>query len=149
MTYDETVQIMILLGGYYGAGKVDPKMMAQAWYLVLKDYDYRIAQVAVINFAKHDARDYASFPTVGKIVQAIEAESKARSKPIREIKMAISYGRQYDQLPDDCKRLISKADYDSWLGMDAEEFEKQSGVLVRRLTEGAKVEDHRRLSASA
>ena len=149
MTKDETIKIMAMLGAFYGGGKTDPQMQAQAWYLVLKDYDYRIAQVAVINFAKRDTRDYASFPTVGKIVQAIEAESKARSKPIREIKMAISYGRQYDQLPDDCKRLISKADYDSWLSMDAEEFEKRSGVLVRQLTEGAEVEDHRRLSASA
>ena len=149
MTKDEVVKIMAMLGQFYGGVKTNPREMAQAWYLVLNEFDYKVAQVAVINFVKNDMRDYNTFPTVGKIVDAIRTETKARSKPIREIKMAISYGRDYDQLPDDCKRLISKTDYDNWLSMDAEEFEKRSGVLVRRLTEGAEVENHRRLSASA
>lgn len=149
MTQEETVKIMAMLGAYYGGSKTDPQQQATAWYLVLKDFDFKIAQVAVVNFAKNDMRDYATFPTVGKIVDAIRTETKSRAKPIREIKMAISYGRSYDQLPDECRRIISKIEYGVWSQMNAEQFERESGRLMRKLTERVELNDTNRNQLTA
>lgn len=149
MTEKEVVKIMAMLGAYYGGGKTNPQQQATAWYLVLKDFDFKIAQVAVVNFAKNDTRDYAAFPTVGKIVDAIRTETKSRAKPIREIKMAISYGRSYDQLPDECRRIISKVEYGVWSQMNAEQFERESGRLMRKLTERVELNDTNRNQLTA
>lgn len=149
MTKDEVVKIMAMLGQFYGGVKANPREMAQAWYLVLNEFDYKVAQVAIINFVKNDTRDYNTFPTVGKIVDAIRTETKSRAKPIREIKMAISYGRSYDQLPDECRRIISKIEYGVWSQMNAEQFERESGRLMRKLTERVELNDTNRNQLTA
>ena len=129
MTKEETVKIMALLGAFYGAGKSNPEIMAEGWYIILGSYDYTIASKAVLTYAKNDTRDYASFPTVGNIVRCIEDEMAKEQAPINEVVRAISYGWGYDQLSKDAKELITPLRYDEWLKMDAEEFNGKVGEV--------------------
>lgn len=133
MTIDETVKIMGLLGAFYSAGKFNPEIMAEAWHEILKDYDFNIVKRAVFNFAKNDTRDYATFPAVGKIVQAIEDEMRKEQAPVKEVVRAISYGWDYDQLSADAKAIISHEKYKAWKKMDAEEFSNKANVMAEAL----------------
>ena len=133
MTKEETIKIMAMLNAFYAGGKNDPKMQATAWHLVLGKYDYNTACKAVIRFAENDTRQYATFPSVGLIVAEIKAVEKDDCKPIDDIVYAISYGRSYDMLPADARRLISEDSYGEWLGMDAEEFSNHIWALKRSL----------------
>ena len=130
MTKQETIQIMAMLGAFYSGGKNDPRMQAEAWYLILQHYDYDTAKIAVLNFAENDTRDYATFPAVGKIVDAIRTEDYKRTKPLWDIKMSISYGKQYDDMTTKCKSIISREMYDEWLKVDPEEFEARADDFI-------------------
>lgn len=133
MTKEETVKIMAMLGAFYGGGKSNPEVMATAWHLVLEKYDYAVASRAVLKFAENDTRDYATFPAVGKIVEAIRDEVAKEEAPIKEIVRAVSYGWGYDQLSADAKQNITQEHYDDWLKMDAEEFANKANVLAGTL----------------
>ena len=133
MTLDETVKIMALLGAFYGGGKSNPEVMAEGWYLVLEPYDYEMAGKAVLNYAKNDVREYASFPTVGNIVKCIKDEMAREEAPIKEVVRAISYGWGYDQLSKDAKEIITPLRYEEWLKMDAEKFANDAGKLATTL----------------
>lgn len=133
MTEKETVQVMAMLEGFYGMGKGNPEIMAAAWHLVLKDYDFEITSKAVIEYAKNDTREYASFPTVGNIVKCIEDEKRKEVAPINEVTRAISYGWHYDQLSKEAQANISEEHYNDWLKMDAEEFQTKANILAGTL----------------
>lgn len=133
MSKDESIQIMALLAGLYGQGKGNPQIMAEAWYYVLEPYDFETARRAVLSYAKHDTRDYGTFPTVGNIVKEIENEMAKEQAPINEIVRAVSYGWQYEQLSADAKQLIGYTKYSDWLKMDAEEFAGKAGTLAGTL----------------
>ena len=138
MTKEETIKIMAMLGAFYGAGKSNPEIMAEGWYLILGSYDYEIASRAVLVYAKNDVREYASFPTVGNIVRCIEEEMAKEQAPIKEVVRAISYGWDYDQLSAEAKQNISKEHYDDWLNMDAEEFANSANILAESLKDNRK-----------
>lgn len=133
MTKEETIMILAMLSAFYGQGKSDPKQMSTAWHLILGKYDYRIAQKAILNFAENDVREYATFPSVGRIVDAIKQEEQREYAPVRAIVRGVSYGRHYSALTDDAKALISNEKYDAWLSMNAEEFANQSEAFAESL----------------
>lgn len=133
MTKSETIQIMAMLGAFYGAGKSNPEIMAEGWFLILEPYDFEMARRAVLTFAKNDTRDYATFPAVGKIVKCIEEEMRKEQAPVAEVVRAISYGWGYDQLSSEAKALISEERYGAWMKMDAEEFANKSMIMAESL----------------
>lgn len=133
MTKEDTVKIMAMLGAFYGAGKSNPEVMADGWYLILEPYDYDMACRAVLNYAKNDVREYASFPTVGNIVKCINDEIAKDEAPIKEVVRAVSYGWGYDQLSKDAKELVSPIRYDEMLKMDAEDFANNAGKVATTL----------------
>ena len=135
MTKQETIQIMAMLGAFYGAGKSNPEIMAEGWHLILEPYDFDIARRAVLNYAKNDVREYASFPTVGNIVKCINDEIAKDEAPVKEVVRAISYGWGYDQLSKDAKELVTPLRYDEMLKMDAEEFANKAGKIATSLKE--------------
>lgn len=141
MTKKETIRIMAMLGAFYGAGKSDPNIMAEGWYLILEPYDFQTAYQAVLNFAKHDTREYGTFPTVGNIVKEIKNEMVKEQAPINEIIKAVSYGWNYEQLSVDAKQLIGYTKYNDWLNMDAEEFANGAGRLAASLKGRLKLEN--------
>ena len=130
MTKEETIKIMTMLGAFYSGGKNDPKQQAIAWHIVLSEFSYDDAQKGVINFAKNDTRDYATFPTVGKIVAEIRAVANEREKLIREITTAVQYGRSYDQLSAGAKGLIPEESYGKWLAVDPMEFAQKANKFA-------------------
>ena len=126
MTKEETVKIMALLGAFYAGGKNDPKIQAQAWYMILYKYDFEIAKCAVQKYAENDTREYATFPAVGNIVYAIKRETVERNRPVREIINGVSYGTAYERLSDSTHRLISEEQYKEWLNVDAMAFQRDA-----------------------
>lgn len=138
MSKQETIKIMAMLGAFYGAGKSNPEVMATAWHLVIGKYDYDIACRAVLNYATNDRREYATFPAVGNIVQAIEEELRKDEAPIKEIIRAISYGWYYDQLSKEAQNNITEEHYNEWLKMDAEEFSNKAKLMSEALRNNRK-----------
>ena len=122
MTKEETVKIMAVLGAFYAGGKNDPKQQATAWHMILAKYDFDVALQAVLHYAENDTREYATFPTVGNIVKAIKDEICRRKKPIDEVIISISYGRNYAMLSKEAKALIPEDKYNTWLEVDAMYF---------------------------
>lgn len=135
MTEEQTIKVLELLNAFYAGGKNDPQQQVIAWHLILKDYDFQDAMNAVLTYAKNDRREYAQFPTVGRIIEQIEAEQNKKNNVIREVINAISYGRQYDVLSDNAKELVCGEEYNSWLNEDAEEFSRQAGFLAMALSD--------------
>ena len=133
MTKEETVKIMAMLGAFYAGGKNDPQMQAQAWHLILQKYDYHIAEVAVLNYAENDTREYATFPAVGRIVAEIKAEMQRRKAPVGEITYSLQYGKHYEDLSDGAKHLISEEVYNEWLSKNAEELPAKLPLLAEML----------------
>jgi hypothetical protein len=130
---------MAMLGAFYGAGKSNPEVMAEGWYIILEPYDYDVAFRAVLKYAQEDTREYASFPTVGNIVKCIREVMAEDESPVKDIVRAVSYGWQYDQLSDKAKLLIDEKQYKKWLNMDAEEFSNKAGTLARSLKKSQKL----------
>ena len=133
MTREETIKITALLIALYNAGIGNPEVMAEGWHLVLEPYDYEVAGKAVLNYAKNDVREYASFPTVGNIVKCINDEIAKEEAPVKEVVRAISYGWGYDQLSKEAKELVTPLRYDEMLKMDAEEFANNAGKVATTL----------------
>ena len=133
MTKGETIQLMAMLQAFYGMGKGNPEVMAEGWYLILEPYDFEVAYRAVLQYAKNDVREYASFPTVGNIVKCINEEIAKDEAPIKEVVRAVSYGWGYDQLSKDAKELVTPLRYDEMLKMDAEEFANNAGKVATTL----------------
>ena len=144
MTKEQTIKVLELLNAFYAGGKNDPQQQVIAWHLILQDYDFQDAMNAVLNYARNDRREYAQFPTVGRIIEEIEREQNRKQGIIREVITAISYGRRYSMISEKAKSLIGEDEYNSWLNEDAEKFSRQAGVLEsalrnkqERLLEGA------------
>jgi len=133
MTKEQTIKVLAMLNGFYAGGKNDPSQQAFAWHLVLGKYDFNDAMAAVIRFAENDNRDYATFPAVGRIVAEIKKENTARMNAVQEVIRQISYGKNYKDMTDRAKALISKETYDNWSHIDAMEFaynsEKYADIL--------------------
>lgn len=136
MTKTETIQIMAMLGAFYSGGKNDPKLQAEAWYLILQKYDFKTAQKAVLNYAENDVRDYATFPAVGVIVKEIRCQQMREARPVREVIRRISYGQGYDELTDDARNIISEDKYNEWLKVDAELFAMNTDKYAEALSTG-------------
>lgn len=130
MTKNETLVILAMLSAYYGEGKSDAREMAAAWYALLKDYDFATTQLAVINFAKNDRRDYATFPAPGKIIEAIEGEVNKRRGVYNNALRQTSY----ENLPEQYKEIISAFDYAKLVLMGEEQLVANKDKIIGRLT---------------
>ena len=122
MTKTETIKIMAMLSAYYGQGKADAEAMANAWHIILKDYPYRLVEQAVIDYARNDRREYASFPSVGAIVKVVE-EAQAEQRVIaNKIFNALYNGKPFESLPEEYQQLCNRFVYERGLKMDEEEL---------------------------
>lgn len=126
MTVDETIKVLSKLSAFYGEPKSDAREMAMGWHIVLKDYDFAYVDMAVIQFAMNDTRDYATFPTVGKFIQSIE---HVKSTPYRLIGKARKK-IPYDSLETLEKRIIGRKAYDRMLDMDDVKLVEQVPTIV-------------------
>lgn len=126
MTKNETLLIMAKLSAFYGQGKADARMMAQAWHEILKDYDFWVANNAVTQFAKHDLREYATFPTVGVIVKEIEKEKGM----INRIYNLAFVNGSYGDLPIRAQEIITEEQYKLIAQKGQEELQKNKQSVL-------------------
>lgn len=132
MTLNETAKLLAMISAYYGEGKSNPKTMVKAWHICLKDCDYEIAEQAVIQFAKHDAREYAVFPSVGQMLQAIKTEQMLP----RLIHNLARQGALYSDLSERARELISEDDFYRIGKMD---YEDATQVITRPALTGGEL----------
>ena len=114
MTKEGTAQILAMLSAYYGEGKSDVKTMVKAWHLIIGEFDYLIAERAIVEFAKNDTRDYASFPTPGAIVKAIKKQKGIYNL----IFNTIYHNGSYRELPEVAQRIISEDGFEQMKAKD-------------------------------
>ena len=108
MTKKEVIKLLAILSAYYGTSKADAETMVNAWHLLLKEYDYKIAEQAVLEYAKSDDREYSQFPHIGAIIKSIKEEEKTFTV-IRNYALESDIsGRRYERLPERCKKWISR-----------------------------------------
>lgn len=107
MTKQEVTAILAILCAYYGTPKADTDDMENAWYLILRDYEYVVTEQACIEYAKNDRREYSQFPTVGVIVESIEEEERCF---VRIRNWALD-GKTYDELGDRAQKWITEERY--------------------------------------
>lgn len=141
MTKQQTVMIMAMLSAYYGRPKTDPDEMANAWHLILGEYDFEVMKYAVVQYAKQDVRDYSTFPAPGVIVKIARAELARRQKPVKEILRGVNSGSGYWKLSEEAKALISEETYNEWIDVEPEKFianqaDYVSQLVNRKLIEG-------------
>lgn len=129
MTKQETILIMAKLSAFYGQGKSDVRMMADAWHEILGEYDFMTANNAVTQFAKHDVREYATFPAVGCIVEAIEKEQGVKQKIFN---FAFN-GRLYEELPMRAKEIISKEQFEWFKGQHPEYLRLNKDAILAKI----------------
>lgn len=135
MNVDETIKVMAMLSAYYGQPKGDSQQMAKAWHMILRDYDFKDAERAVIEFARNDTRDYNVFPTIGKFVQAVE---QMRKLPYRIIGKARK-GIKYSELDAIEKNAISEKAYNRALEMPEEKLLNNVNVIVNYINQDKKL----------
>lgn len=96
-----------MLNVYYGQGKADPELMANAWHVFLEPYSYRLVEKAVLNFVMDDKRESQYFPGVGQILASIKEEENLGNA----IGGRLKHGDSYEELSERAKRAITKELY--------------------------------------
>lgn len=123
MTKRETGEIIKLLLAYFrNNNDARAGTMVDAWHAILKDYDYKTVRQAVIEFAKHDKRDYPTMPGVGAIIEQAEA---IKAKKRRPVNIAFNYaldGTDYAGLPSEVQELLSEETYYKYRRQDTEDL---------------------------
>lgn len=107
MTENETIKILAMINAFYGQGKADPEIMANAWHMILKEYDFKTVESAVLNFAREDERDYPVFPSVGQILSSIKKEQNLGHAIWGRMANNDSYG----ELSERAQRLITEEQF--------------------------------------
>ena len=92
MTRKEAAELTAIMCELFPYDKTsDISIKVQAVYLTLGEYDYRLAQRAVMEFAKNDTRQVNTFPPMGNIVEIIkrlQTECADKPQPKDYIRMA-------------------------------------------------------------
>lgn len=111
MNSEETLKILALLSAFYGQGKSDARQMAAGWHAILKDYSYQDAEQAVVEFARNDVRDYATFPAPGVLINQIEETRKKEHSMKCAAWINILNTDEYDQLIEEAKGWFSREQF--------------------------------------
>lgn len=141
MNKKETAQIIATLKEYYPKdfASTDLVTKVEAWYLVLKDYDYYTIQNAVISFVAKDTKGFP--PVVGQLIEQanniIKEQEKTELEAWEMVYKAIcnsAYNsvEEFNKLPIEIQRAIGSADMlKSWSQLDIEQVQTviQSNVM--------------------
>lgn len=132
MNKKETAQILAILREYYPRDFVstDLQTKVEAWYLILKDYDYTLTQNAVLAFVTSDTEGF--MPTLGQIIAKIKSLSNPKGDMTEVEAWALVYKaicnsaynsvEEFEKLPDVVKRAVGNADVlKSWSMLNTDE----------------------------
>lgn len=133
MTRKEVAAVLAMLSAYYGRPKDDAHVVVEAWNAIIGEYEFQTAREAVIQYAKNDTRQYASFPAPGVIVKAIRNRQVERERPILAVMSGINKGTEYRMLPYDAQQVVSEEKYEEWLKMNPLEFINRQEQYINEL----------------
>ena len=136
MNKNETLKILAMLSAYYGQGKSDAQQMASAWHLILKDYPYQDAEQAVVEFARNDVRDYATFPTVGVIIREIDTARTNARKLKNKAWNNILNTNEYDKLIEEAKEWFSREQFNELKKLPHEIQVTQRDNFIKQIGDG-------------
>lgn len=132
MTKKETAQIIFLLKEYYPASFESSNLenRVQAWHLILKDFDYKEAEAAVVAFVSTDTKGF--MPSVGQIVDKITSlkagpemtEMEAWALVQRACKNSLyNAAEEFAKLPEVVRRIVgSHNQLRDWAMCSQDEF---------------------------
>lgn len=142
MTRKETAEIVKLLMAYFrNNSSATAATMIDAWYLVLKEYEFKMVRAAVIDFAKSDRRDYPTMPGVGQIVAKIDEARAAKNKPITMAINSLVYGVEYDALPEDVRKVVGRERYERYARNEPENIiARQTEIRAAMMKEAEEAE---------
>ena len=72
MEYNETLKLLAMLRAYNYKFDGEAQIVAKAWQQALYDCPYKLAEAAVIQFARNDRGGYSKYPKPGDILEQIE-----------------------------------------------------------------------------
>lgn len=142
MTKTETIKILTILSAFYGQGKSDTEIMANAWHVVIGEYEYYIAERAVYNYVRNDTREYASFPSPGNIIDEIEKESKLYNRMFNQVLNAARsilkdraelYRSYREKIDKSGKKLISADKFVELASMREEDLLDMRDTIIEEL----------------
>lgn len=132
MTKKEVAQIIYILKEYYPRDleSTNLETKVEAWYLILKDYDYKLVQNAVVAFVSSDTKGF--MPSVGQLVEKIKqlanpeiemTEAEAWGKVYKAIcNSAYNSVSEFEKLPEPIKRAIGSPEVlKSWSQVNIDE----------------------------
>ena len=135
MSKKEVIKLLAIISAYYGTSKTDAETMVNAWYLLLKDYDYAVAEQAVLEYAKNDTREYSQFPKVGVVIESIKKEEQA----FTVIRNHAYYGKEYSELSERGKKWITEERYNRLRKCPEEYLLNNLTEIKRTLVDGRKL----------
>lgn len=166
MTRDETKQLLMMIQAAFPNYKIPDKSVAvNTWYIMLKDYDYRIVETALRTYIATDTSGFA--PSIGQIISLIQKctvqEQLGEMEAWSLVRKAISNGNygsveEFEKLPPTVQKAVGSADMiKRWAMSDSNEvstviqsnFLRSYRTAVKRDEEYAKMpEDVKRLISS-
>ena len=135
MNKKETAQIIATLKEYYPKdfASTDLVTKVEAWYLVLKDYDYYTIQNAVISFVAKDTKGQLIEQANNIIKEQEKTELEAWEMVYKAIcNSAYNSVEEFNKLPVEIQRAVGSADMlKSWSQLDIEQVQTviQSNVM--------------------
>ena len=166
MTRDETKQLLMMIQAAFPNYKIPDKSVAvNTWYIMLKDYDYKIVETALRTYIATDTSGFAC--SIGQIISLIQKctvqEQLGEMEAWSLARKAIGNGNygsveEFEKLPPTVQKAVGSADMiKRWAMSDSNEvstviqsnFLRSYRTAVKRDEEYAKMpEDVKKLISS-
>lgn len=118
MTRDETKQLLMMIQAAFPNYKIPDKSVAvNTWYIMLKDYDYRIVETALRTYIATDTSGFAC--SIGQIISLIQKctvqEQLGEMEAWSLVRKAIGNGNygsveEFEKLPPTVQKAVGSAD---------------------------------------
>lgn len=113
MEYRDAVKLLAMLRAYNYKFDGEAQAVANAWQQALYDCPYKLAEAAVIQFARNDRGGYSKYPKPGDILEQIEMMTGATTAVDlwnvlrKKIGGNPSRAREdFESLPDEIRRYV-------------------------------------------
>lgn len=141
MNKKETAQILAILKEYYPRDFVSTDMVTkvEAWYMILKDYDYNVMQNAVMSYVTTDTKGF--MPVIGQLIEKVNTISGKKEMTEQEAwqlvykalcNSAYNSVEEFNKLPPAVQRAVGSSEMlRDWALLDIDEIQTvvQSNVM--------------------
>ena len=133
MSKKEVAQLLAVLKEYFPRDFVSTDLITkvEAWYMILKDYDYTLMQNAMLSFVSADTNGF--MPTIGQLIEKAKkitgsnelTENEAWDMVYKAIcNSAYNSAQEFEKLPSSVKRAVGSHEMlKSWSQLDTDEVQ--------------------------